>query len=65
MPIDVAIISLAILLYRYTRLYLLMIGISVLVRPTGAILWPPLVLAHFLMGRKHILIVIKEAFGMG
>ena len=49
----------------YSRLYLLLIGASCLVRPTGAILWPPLVLAHWIISRRHLWTVVKETILMG
>ena len=54
---------------RYTRTYLLVVGVSLLVRPTGMLLWAPLVLAHLAMGsiknRMHCLVVMQEMFMIG
>ena len=54
-----------ILCFRYTRLYLVLMGVSVLVRPTGAIMWPPVVLTQFFMDRRHIVHVLKDTIGVG
>lgn len=50
---------------RYTRLYLLVMGVSVLIRPTGAIMWPPIVLAQYVIDRHRIVGVLKDTVGMG
>ena len=49
----------------YSRLYLLLIGVSCLVRPTGAILWPPLVLAHWIISQRYLWTVVRETILMG
>lgn len=51
--------------FRYTRLYLLLMGVSVLIRPTGVILWPPLVLAHYVMDRSHLVQLLRETVTAG
>ncbi len=40
-------------------------GVSVLVRPTGAIMWPPIVLAQYYIDRKHFFHILKETIVMG
>lgn len=54
---------------RHTRTYLLAVGVSLLVRPTGMVLWAPLVLAHLAMkavkDKTHCLVVIQEMFIIG
>ena len=47
------------------HVYLLLIGLSCLVRPTGAILWPPLVLAHWVISRHNLWTVVRETVLMG
>lgn len=42
-----------------------MIGVSVLVRPTGAIMWPPIVLTHLIVDRHNIGSLLRETMGIG
>ena len=59
-------VSYPLYVYRYTRIYLLLVGVSVLVRPTGILLWTPLVLAHLAMkATAHGMGVIQEMFIVG
>ena len=53
------------LFISYSRVYLLLIGLSCLVRPTGAILWPPLMLAHWIISRRNLWTVVRETILMG
>ena len=50
---------------RYSRVYLLLVGVSCVVRPTGAILWPPLVLAHWVFSRRHLCTLLRETIFIG
>jgi len=52
-------------LIRYTRIYLIVMSISTVIRPTGAVMWVPLVGVHLVRGRHHLWTVLREILTVG
>lgn len=50
---------------RYTRIYLILMAVSMVMRPTGGVMWVPLVIVHLLRGGHHQWIVLREVFVVG
>ena len=50
---------------RYTRIYLILMAVSMVMRPTGGVMWVPLVIVHLMRGGHHLWIVLREGFVVG
>ena len=50
---------------RYTRIYLILMAVSMVMRPTGGMMWVPLVGIHLMKGRQHLWIVLREILAVG
>lgn len=50
---------------RYTRIYLILMAVSMVMRPTGGVMWVPLVIVHLLRGGHHLWIALREGFVVG
>ena len=50
---------------RYTRIYLILMAVSMVMRPTGGVMWVPLVGIHLMKERQHLWIVLREILAVG